>query len=109
MEFTRRSGLFSKDYSLAVTIAVHGEDAIEPQLRDAAAALIEWCKRRGRAAKQVVFTVHANPEQLEHLERQVERCTCEGAVKAVLRSLEMHLSLLDLAGNPLKDRPLAVA
>jgi hypothetical protein len=56
-EFAKKDGWFGKSYAAIVSIAPQGEEDYLSEISQAGGTLVEWKKRRGSSAKNIIITV----------------------------------------------------
>ncbi|MBS3929093.1 MAG: hypothetical protein KGZ65_13115 [Sphingomonadales bacterium] len=56
-EFAKKEGLFKKSFAAIVSIAPEGEEHYLSEISQAGGTLVEWKKRRGASAKNIIITI----------------------------------------------------
>ncbi len=104
MEGSKKSGLFSKDYSLAITCVISAENPIDSEIRHVNEAMINWFNSRRKSCKAMVLVYLAEPAFHEAIvTRTSDMLNQNFEYTAIIQQLKVELHLLDAVGKPVKS------
>ncbi|MBN2384561.1 hypothetical protein JXQ70_16935 [bacterium] len=107
MEASKRSGLFSKSYALAIVTIIDENHPIESEIRHVNEAMINWFKSRGAKCITLMLTYTAASELHDAIiEQSTLLVNQDFEFNSILNVLEVSIALLDANGKLVKELEL---
>jgi hypothetical protein len=64
LEFTRKTGLFSKSYALGLVVALGSNTTLESEFRHIKETVLQWVAKRGKTCGAIRLTVVLSPGEI---------------------------------------------
>lgn len=106
-EFEKKTGIFKKTYSLAITIAPETQEQLFAEFRHVKEALVNWKARRGEKCDAVLFSVVAEPEMHDAVKSLLAQVySGERDLSPILQSVKVLVGILGKDGRPVSEYEL---